>query len=215
MKESDLKKQKEYLIKTYLSGGDEKSGTSLGSNSPPTQQAIEAAEKICQQLREEQANNPAWSKAELWGIERDIIPMLRVRIQAAIDEATAELRHQLAKRCGELTKALIDLDKAESRLAQEWTTAPVVRSNGTAWDGILYIVDWNGRKLGSMNHLEAYRVVDAHNKAESRPAQCDHVYSRSMDQPYPRHCLKCGAVEGSRPAQDIEAHKIKAEDTPS
>ena len=53
----------------------------------PSVAAIEAAEKICRETLREQANNPAWSKAELWGIERDILPMLRIRIRAAIDEA--------------------------------------------------------------------------------------------------------------------------------
>jgi len=111
--------------------------------SSPSQLAIEAAEKICRETLEEQANNPAWSKAELWGIERDIIPMLRVRIQAAIDEATL---------------------KAEIRMMRpsQWR----VVKGGNAWD----IMAGDTHIAGITSEFAAQAIVAVHN-AESRPAQ--------------------------------------------
>src|SRR5262252_434068 len=96
---------------------------------------------------------------------KEVANVINKACQAAIDEA-----HQDGYNQGRADAGDIVADKAESRPAQGWSTAPVLRSDGTKWDGILYIVDGSGRKLGSMNHLEAKSVVDAHNKAESRPA---------------------------------------------
>src|SRR5215468_7242002 len=57
----------------------------------------------------------------------------------------------------------------KSRPAQEWTTAPVPRSNGGVFEGVLYVVDENGKQYGSVNAEVAKAIVATHN--ESRPAQ--------------------------------------------
>ena len=50
-------------------------------------QLKEIVGRAVDQLLESQKLNPAWSKGELWGIERDIIPHARMIIASACEEA--------------------------------------------------------------------------------------------------------------------------------
>lgn len=38
---------------------------------------------------------------------------------------------------------------------------------------------------------------------------CEHLYSRQIDQPYPRHCLKCGEVEPTAEGGDASCPGIQ------
>jgi len=48
-------------------------------------QLNEIVGRAVDQLLESQKLNPAWSKGELWGIERDIIPHARMIIASACE----------------------------------------------------------------------------------------------------------------------------------
>ena len=49
-------------------------------------QLIGSLYKLPELMLEAEKKNPAWNKAELWGIERDIVPSLRALIVQAIPE---------------------------------------------------------------------------------------------------------------------------------
>ena len=52
---------------------------------------------------------------------------------------------------------------------------------------------------------EIFRVDDAgkmvftdKKKKEEKKEECVHMYSRAMNQPYPRACTKCGEIEDAK-----------------
>jgi hypothetical protein len=77
------------------------------------------ADSIVSAMLEEQKSNPAWSKAELWGIERDIVPLLRSRINAALATERRKVENigALSKAS---TKAIFERDKV---IASEQTVS--------------------------------------------------------------------------------------------
>ena len=68
-------------------------------------------ERVLCDLMLSQRQNPAWSKAELWGIERDIIPALRQLVRKAIDAAVAEAEYARGK-------AMAAVESLEQRIKQ-------------------------------------------------------------------------------------------------
>jgi hypothetical protein len=85
-------------------------------------QAQAAIEKLPEQLLETQRQNPAWSKSEFWGIERDIVPALRLLITQI--DATALAKHDAAKNL--LIKQLEqELEAKERRLRNDAALAKV------------------------------------------------------------------------------------------
>lgn len=53
-------------------------------NGPECRALVETLEKIPQQVLEMEKKNPAWSKSEIWGIERDVMPAISLCILQAI-----------------------------------------------------------------------------------------------------------------------------------
>lgn len=47
--------------------------------------------------------------------------------------------------------------------------------------------------LAALN--EANEISSNPMLADSLPSSCEHMYSRTMNQPYPRKCIHCGEVE--------------------
>lgn len=43
------------------------------------QNAIKSLEELPRLILEDEQKNPAWSKTDLWGIERDIVPTIHLR----------------------------------------------------------------------------------------------------------------------------------------
>jgi hypothetical protein len=79
-----------YFVEVVTKGNYDELRKELADQREKVKTLLEALEGLPEQLLESQRSNPAWSKSELWGIERDIVPSLRLLINTALAKVKQE-----------------------------------------------------------------------------------------------------------------------------
>ncbi len=97
------------------------------SNQPTGEWTVE---RIINAMLEEQKANPAWNEAELWGIERDIVPLLRTRINAALDAVKSDESEYYRKCYVQCSK---DFQKLRSQLSEHEKAILTLTENCKHW----------------------------------------------------------------------------------